>query len=330
MKKQLCFVLTVLLMLCGCQAAEKAVTKELFAMDTVMHLTAYTQNDQPLAQAEAEIRRLEQLLSVTLPQSDLYRLNHADGQWVTLSDETVSLVTLAKTYADQTQGRFDPTVYPAVAAWGFLDKQYTLPTEELLTALQKCIDYTAIEIDGNRVRLPKGMGIDLGAIAKGYAADQVKAVFDQAGVSGILSLGGNVLTIGQKPNGQPFSVAIQDPKNANQILGTLTLNGGQAAVTSGDYQRYFEQNGVRYHHILDPKTASPAVSDLTSVTVIADSAAAADAYATALFIAGKDTALTLAETWSIQAVLVTKEKQIICTPKIDFTLTHAQYTIETR
>ncbi len=320
MKKQLCFVLTVLLMLCGCQAAEKAVTKELFAMDTVMRLTAYTQNDQPLAQAEAEIRRLENLLSVTLPQSDLYRLNHADGQWVTLSDETVSLVTLAKTYADQTKGRFDPTVYPAVAAWGFLDKQYTLPTEEQLTALQKCIDYTAIEIDGNRVRLPKSMGIDLGAIAKGYAADKIKKLYETAGVSGILSLGGNVLTIGNKPNGEPFTVAIQDPKNPNATLGTLTLWGGQAAVTSGDYQRYFEQNGVPYHHILDPKTAAPAVSDLTSVTVITDSAAAADAYATALFIAGKDTALTLAKALNVQAVLVTKDGQIHCTDHVQFTL----------
>ncbi len=319
MKRYLLILLCAVCLLAGCTGKPQSQTKELFAMDTVMHLTVYSQEDEVVKQGEEEIRRLETLFSVTDENSDIARLNQSKGQWVTVSDETARLLTLAKEYAKQTEGRFDPTVYPAVMAWGFTTDQKRVPSQEELDGLLTLVDYNQIEIKGTQVRLPKGMGVDLGAIAKGYAADRVKALYEAAGVSGVLSLGGNVLTIGQKPNGQAFTVAIQDPQNAAATLGVLTLNGGQAAVTSGDYQRYFEQNGVRYHHILDPKTAAPAKSDLTSVTVIADSAAKADAYATALFVAGKEKALSLAETLNVQAVLVTKDGQILCTDNVQFT-----------
>ena len=329
MKRYWLILLCVVCLLAGCSKQPQSHTKELFAMDTVMHLTVYGESDEVLLAAQTEIARLESLLSVTNENSDIARLNQSKGQWVTVAEETAKLITLAKEYAKTTEGRFDPTVYPAVQAWGFTTGQNRVPSQEELDGLPTLVDYNQIEIKGTQVRLPKGMGIDLGAIAKGYAADKVKDLYEKAGVSGILSLGGNVLTIGQKPNGQAFTVAIQDPKNANQTLGVLTLNGGQAAVTSGDYQRYFEQNGVRYHHILDPKTAAPAASDLTSVTVIADSAAKADAYATALFVAGKTEAKELVETLSIQGVFVTKEGKILCTSGMDFSLTNNQYTIET-
>ncbi len=319
MKRYLLILLCAVCLLAGCTGKPQSQTKELFAMDTVMHLTVYSQEDGVLKQGEEEIRRLETLFSVTDENSDIARLNQSKGQWVTVSDETARLLTLAKEYAKQTEGRFDPTVYPAVQAWGFTTDQKRVPSQEELDGLPTLVDYNQIEIKGTQVRLPKEMGVDLGAIAKGYAADRVKALYEAAGVSGILSLGGNVLTIGHKPDGTPFSVAIQDPQNAAATLGVLTLKGGQAAVTSGDYQRYFEQNGVRYHHILDPKIAAPAKSDLTSVTIIADSAAKADAYATALFVAGKEKALSLAQTLNVQAVLVTKDGQILCTDDVQFT-----------
>ncbi len=319
MKRVLLILLCAVCLFAGCTKQAPHTTKELFAMDTVMHLTVYSQEDGVLKQGEEEIRRLEKLLSVTNENSDIARLNQSKGQWVTVAEETARLLTLAKDYAKQTEGRFDPTVYPAVQAWGFTTDQNRVPLKEELEGLLPLVDYNQIEIKGTQVRLPKGMGVDLGAIAKGYAADKVKGLYETAGVSGILSLGGNVLTVGQKPDGTPFSVAIQDPANAADTLGVLTVTGGQAAVTSGDYQRYFEQNGMRYHHILDPKTAAPAISDLTSVTVIANSAAKADAYATALFVAGKEKALSLAETLNVQAVLVAKDGQILCTDKVQFT-----------
>ena len=318
--KRICLVLlAVCCLLCGCAKQTLRATKELFAMDTVMNLTVYSHDDGVLQQAEAEIRRLETLLSVTDGDSEIARINQSEGEWVTVSSETAQLLTLACDYAGQTHGRFDPTVYPAVQAWGFTSDQKQVPEQSELQRLAALIDYTKIEIDGSQVRLPDGMSVDLGAIAKGYAADRVKTIYETAGTSGVISLGGNVLTVGNKPDGTLFSVAIQDPNNAANTLGVLTLAGGKAAVTSGDYQRYFEQDGVRYHHILDPTTAAPAASDLTSVTVIADSAAMADAYATALFVAGKDTALTLALALGVQAVLVTKDGQILCTDDVQFT-----------
>ena len=329
MKRIGLILLAVACVLCGCATPMPSTTKELFAMDTVMHLTVYSKEDGVLKQGEEEIRRLETLLSVTDENSDIARLNQSDGEWVTVSEETANLLTLAKEYAAKTEGRFDPTVYPAVQAWGFTTHQKRVPSQEELDGLLTLVDYNQIEIKGTQARLPKGMGVDLGAIAKGYAADRVKTLYEAAGISGILSLGGNVLTIGQKPNGQGFTVAIQDPENTNQTLGTLTLNGGQAAVTSGDYQRYFEQNGVRYHHVLDPKTAAPAMSDFTSVTVIAPSAAKADAYATALFVAGKEQAKELVKTLSVEGVFVTKEGKILCTSGVNFALTNNQYTLET-
>ncbi len=320
-------LLAVVCLLAGCTKQVPHTTKELFAMDTVMHLMVYSQEDSVLKKAEEEIRRLEKLLSVTDPNSEIAHLNQCAGEWVTVSQETAELLTFTKEYAKQTDGQFDPTVYPAVQAWGFTTDQKRVPSQEELEGLLPLVDYNQIEIKGMQVRLPKEAGVDLGAIAKGYAADKVKELFEQAGVSGVLSLGGNVLTVGQKPDGTPFSVAIQDPNNAADTLGVLAVTGGQAVVTSGDYQRYFEKDGVRYHHILDPKTAAPAMSDLTSVTVIANSAAKADAYATALFAAGKEQALTLAKTLSVQAVLVTKEKQIIYTSGLNFTPNNADYSV---
>jgi len=327
MKKWLCLLLAMVC-LSGCTSSDPTVTKELYAMDTIMQLTAYTDDQTVLLNGQKEILRLEQLLSVTMEQSEISVINAANGQWVTVSDETAQLLTMAKLYATQTQGAFDPTIYPATIAWGFTTDRHTVPTTEQLAELCSVIDYTALAIEGNRVHLPQGMGLDLGAIAKGYAADRVKLCYDQANVSGILSLGGNILTIGKKPSGEPFTVAVQHPNDSSATLGTLSLSGGKAAVTSGDYQRYFEQNGVTYHHILDPATAAPAQNNLTSVTVIADSAAAADAYATALYVVGEERARSLVKTLGISALLVTHDNRVICLGNLDFTLTAPAYSLE--
>ncbi len=136
------------------------------------------------------------------------------------------------------------------------------------------------------------------------------------------------MTVGQKPDGALFTVAIQDPADATKTLATLSVPGNCGVATSGDYQRYFEQDGVRYHHILDPKTAAPAASDLVSVTVVASSAAAADAYATALFVAGQEKAQQLAKELSLQAVLVTRLQQVLVIGGVPITSPSADYTFQ--
>ena len=328
MKRVILVLLAVLLLLCGCRAKPSVATRELFAMDTVMHLSVYGEEQDLLTQAQDTIVRLENLLSVTKETSDIARINQGEGEWVTVSEETANLLVAAKEYAQTTNGKFDPTVYPAVTAWGFTAEQTRVPATPQLQEFIPLIDYQKIEIEGNRVRLPKGMGIDLGGIAKGYAADEVKKLYRSAGGSGVISLGGNVLTVGQKPDGKPFTVAIQDPFTGNGQLAVLSVSGGTAAVTSGSYQRYFTQDGVTYHHIVDPVTAAPAQSDLVSVTVVTTSAAKADAYATALFVMGQQEALAQISSLGVEAVLVTADRQVYYTAGLTVTNQNNSYLFQ--
>ncbi len=183
MKRWFLIFLTAICLLTGC-SGPKTVTKELFAMDTVMHLTVYDGQETVLEEAQQEILRLEQLLSVTRPDSEIAQLNQSAGEWVDLSENTVELIALAKAYAAQTDGLFDPTVYPAVQAWGFTAPQKQVPAPKRLAELTALIDYRQVEIHGNRVRLPAGMGLDGGGIAKGYAAHPIREIYVERGWSG--------------------------------------------------------------------------------------------------------------------------------------------------
>lgn len=298
------------IILCFSACSPTTVSREFFAMDTVMQITLYNGNQELLQQGINEVSRLENLLSVTNPESDVAKANK-NGD-TPLSEETASLLQSAKDLNRETNGLFDITVYPAVKAWGFTRDENRVPNTEELTALLPLIDSNAIRIRDNTVTLKKGMEIDLGGIAKGYAADTVATNLEQNGCTGgILSFGGNVKTIGTKPDGSLFQIAVQDPNNATNTLGTLSVGGNTAVVTSGDSQRYFEKDGVKYHHILDPRTAAPAKSDLSSVTVVCASATRADALATALYIMGLEKGLSFVnQKEDIEALFVTKQGEI--------------------
>ena len=298
------------IILCFSACSPTTVSREFFAMDTVMQITLYNGNQELLQQGINEVSRLENLLSVTNPESDVAKANK-NGD-TPLSEETASLLQSAKDLNRETNGLFDITVYPAVKAWGFTRDENRVPNTEELTALLPLIDSNAIRIRDNTVTLKKGMEIDLGGIAKGYAADTVATNLEQNGCTGgILSFGGNVKTIGTKPDGSLFQIAVQDPNNATNTLGTLSVGGNTAVVTSGDSQRYFEKDGVKYHHILDPRTAAPAKSDLSSVTVVCASATRADALATALYIMGLEEGLSFVnQKEDIEALFVTKQGEI--------------------
>ncbi len=297
--------------LSGCSSSP--VSHEFFAMDTVMKITVYSEKDQDLlSQAEEQIRFLESLLSVTNPQSEIYRVNGAKGVPTSLSDQTVSLLQTAQGLWKETDGLFDITVYPAVKAWGFTQSENRVPTDKEQKALLPLIDCGNLQLQENTLTLPKGVLIDLGGIAKGYAADVVAESLTQKGCQGgVLSLGGNVKTLGNKSDGSLFQIAVQDPNNTTATLGTLSVSGNTAVVTSGDSQRYFEQDGVKYHHIIDPRTAAPAVSDLTAVTVVCKSATKADAYATALYIMGLEKGMKkVQQTQGMEALFITIDGQI--------------------
>lgn len=280
----LCLLLTA----CAPAEAPRLLDRQFPAMDTFMSLSACGgRADMALDAAQREIGRLERLLSVTKQTSDLARLNA--GRTDTVSPDTAELISFALEMARRTGGAVDPTVYPAVRAWGFTSQTYRVPSQEELDALLPLIGWQSVRLDGNTVRLPAGARLDLGSVAKGWAGDRVLALWRELGVtSGILRLGGNVQTLGAKPDGSPWVVGVRDP-DGDGVLATLSVRD-LAVVTSGSYERFFERDGQLYHHIIDPSTGCPADSGLVSVTVVGEGGAYCDALSTALFVMGVERA----------------------------------------
>ncbi len=299
--------------LTGCAAREQSST--IFAMDTVMELTAYADDRQCVDDAVSLIHDLEDKFSVTDEGSEIYALNENGSGAV--SGDTAGLIVRALEICALTGGALDITVTPALRAWGFTTGEYRVPDGGELAELLKLVDYRGVQIDGRTVTLPPGAMLDLGAVAKGWTGDAVSALWRDMGVeSGLLSLGGNVQAIGVKPNGGKWNIGIRDPFSED-ALGAVAVED-KAVVTSGGYQRYFEENGVRYCHIIDPATGRPARSGLASVTVVGPEGVLCDGLSTAVFVLGLDAG---AELWrenpGFEMVLVTDGGEVAITEGIE-------------
>lgn len=287
-------LLVVALMLAGCgaqtSAKEPSQTREVYAMDTVMTLEAYGQNaDAALDEAVAEIERLDALWSIASSDGEIAQLN-AEKQ-ITASADTLTLLTRAKEISAATDGLFSTTIAPLMEAWGFTSGDYRVPDEAELSALLAHVDDEEIAISDSTVTIPADAKVDLGGIAKGFTSAQVMDIFRGNGVlNGILSLGGNVQALGTKPDGSLWRVGLQDPADERALFATLEI-ADKAVITSGAYERNFEQDGIVYHHIIDPRTGYPAESGLSSVTIVSDDGTLADGLSTALFIMGKEAAV---------------------------------------
>lgn len=278
-------MILLLLSACGEQSAD---TASFTAMDTVMSLTVWG-GGESCARIRDRAVELEGRLSAVDESSELFALNR-DGK-AQLSADTASLLRRTLELSAQLGGALDPTVYPAILAWGFTTGEYAVPDDDLLAQLASRIDYTAVTLDGDTASLPENVMLDLGAVSKGYLADEARRILREQGASGaVLNLGGTVLLYGQKPSGEPFTVGVADPDAPASYFGILSLGEGVVA-TSGGYERWFERDGVRYIHILDPASAKPVDNGVLSVTVVTDEGTAADALSTALFVMGVDGAL---------------------------------------
>ncbi len=270
-------------------------SRDIFAMDTVMSVTAYGEEAETAVSAAVdEINRLDTLFSVGNADSDITRLN--TEKTATVSDETFSLVERSLELYKSTDGALNITIYPLMEAWGFTTGEYRVPEQTELTSLLGTMQIDGIQCDSDTktITLPENTQIDLGAIAKGYTSSRLMDLFAEYDVvSALVSLGGNVQVYSTKPDGSKWRVAVEDPFSDSEeaYAGILSLQD-QAAITSGAYERYFEQDGVRYHHILDPSTGYPAESGLSSVTIVSADGTLADALSTALFVMGKDKAIT--------------------------------------
>lgn len=291
-------LLAVALFLTGCNLlpeggspAREVSESSIWAMDTQMDLRLYGDTEGAvMAELITVLNRLDKTLSATSADSALTALNESGR---TEDADIVYLAANARTVSAQTGGALDITLLPVSRLWGFGTDSHTVPDPAELEALRDKVGMDKLSVSDGAVSIPAGTMLDFGALAKGYAADLCRARMEEAGISGILALGGNIQTVGTKPDGSDWIIGIQDPDNTGRYLLSFKLTGSKAAVASGDYQRYFIQDDVRYCHILDPETLSPVQGSLRSVTVVADQGLLADSLSTALFVLGREAGIEL-------------------------------------
>ena len=285
-----------------------------FMLDTVCTITLYDWNGDGnaiLDEAFGVCAQYEKMLSTSVKSSDIYRINHSNGKAVNVSSETSALLTRAIHYCDLTGGEFDITIYPVKTLWDFSGDHPALPDRDSLAEAVAKVDYTKINIDGTIVSLPKGMGIDLGAVAKGYIADRVREYLQTKNVtSAIIDLGGNVYALGKKNDGSLWRIGIRKPFSDREADVVETADC--SVVTSGVYQRYFKANGKLYHHILRSSDGMPCDTGLYSVTVIAESSEQCDALSTVCMLSGYEKSLRLLSEYpDLRAVFITSDNQLL-------------------
>lgn len=307
-------LLSAAFLLTGCSGApaQEPETATFFAMDTAMDFTVYG-DAALLDEAETLIGSLEEQVSVTDEHSDIYAIDHTGSG--SLSGNAAELMEQALELCRRTGGALDLSVYPIVRAWGFTTGSYQVPDEETIQALLPLVDYTKIQYDDatGAIVLPAEMEIDLGSVAKGYAGQLAAQMLREHGVqSALLNLGGNVQTVGAKPDGSPWQIGIKDPQGEDAMM-VLSVED-QAVVTSGGYERYFEQDGQTYWHIMDPSTGHPADSGLLSVTIVGKQGIICDGLSTSLFVMGLEKAADLwAQSCDFEAVFVTASGEVYIT-----------------
>ena len=293
--------------LCGCQ--DKALYKDTqVLMGTFVEVISPDENAKDIV--FAEIKRIEDLLSKYKPDSEISKLNKLGR--LKVSPDTFFIIKKAKSFWRLSDGAFDITVGPLLDLWGFTDKKFYLPSKLEIEGILKFVgsDKLLLQEDDNMVKFKiSGMKIDLGAIAKGYAVDcAVKKIKENGIKSCLINAGGQIFCLGDK-FGKPWHIAVQNPRDKNDILTYLDLKD-KAVATSGDYEQYFFKDNHRYCHIFNPKTGYPVEPDLISVTVVAADGLTADALATAIFVLGKEKGEVLAKKFPDVKVKIIEERDV--------------------
>lgn len=330
MKKRVFTLFIVLSMLCGCSSLKNS-SQDFFAMDTFMNISVWSSSksdaDTILSNAKKKVNELSNRLSRQISSSSIAKLNSANGEPVTLDDDVYNALKQAVELANFTGGAFDPTTAVLSDLWGIGTDSPTVPSDEQITEALTHVGYENIVfLEDNQVKLLNGAQVDLGGIGKGYATDLVTK---DISTPILASLGGNIGAYGENPNSDNglWSIGLADPDNNSSYIASIKIKD-LSIVTSGDYERYFEQDGVRYHHIFDPKTGYPAQNELRAVTVIDRNSTRADALTTALLVMGLDEGIKFCKDNDINAVFITKEHKIYTVGSINLTLAEgADYEI---
>ncbi len=344
------FVFLLLLTLlsgCGKRAAGEYYDYHFFAMDTYITLrfsrldkngNALSADDLAKAASDCEqlLKKLESELSAHNESSPLWSLNRNVVSEITASRDLAAVLDAAFRITELTGGAYDPTLGALSELWNITGGG-PVPSAK---AIAECLTHTGTDkiiVDGDHIaKADPSVKLDFGGVGKGYAAEKLIGYLNDTDIAyGLISLGGNIGVFGSKASGERYKVGITDPNDPDCVIGYLYLTEGYLSV-SGDYERYFEEDGVRYHHILDPKTGYPAQSGLRSAACFAPNGTAADALSTALFVMGSEKALDFHQSHAIphEAILVTTDNEIILTDGLlgngQFELTNENYTLRSK
>lgn len=343
-KRSYCLLFIVIIALSlfsGCQAKAappvKPLSKSTFLLGTYIDITLYDKEDEKIIdKAFSRIEEIEKRMTINnAGTSEIIKLNDASGKdAVKLSPDTFSVVERGRYYSELSRGKFDITIGSIVKLWNIGTDYAAVPEDNVIRDTVKLVDYNKLVLDKaaqTALLQDTGMKVDLGAIAKGYAADEAAKILQENGVKhAIINLGGNVLTIGGKLDGNPWKIGIQDPFNPRgEYLGIVSITG-KTVVTSGTYERYFEQNGKKYHHILNPATGYPVENNLYSVSIITDKSIDGDGLSTTSLLLGLEEGMKLIEKLDhVEAIFVTGDKKVYVSSglKDNFLLTNSEFTL---
>lgn len=341
-----------LLLFAGCGKVERYLMTDI-AMGTVTNQTIYSKDGDLTLEVRDIILKLEQdELSWRIEGSEVADINAAAGRgtYISVSDRLYQELEILLKLSKDSGGALDVTIRPVAALWNIdawaagenpaaeenqmpetnpaaeetqtaeestlPDEQQSaiIPTQEQITLALTHTGYENLSLTDGTVMLPKDMALDLGAAGKGIACDRIAAYLREQSVYGaVISVGGSVVTIGKKPDGTPWQIGIVNPWDTSSLVGILYLEGENFVSTSGDYERYVEVDGVRYHHILNPATGYPADSGVRSVTILCDSGILSDALSTACFVLGVEEGMALAESYGAEALFIDTEGNISMT-----------------
>lgn len=297
-------------------------TLNITAMDTFMTIQCYgdKKNSEIATQkAKEEILRIEKLLSVTDTESEIFRINHHQNEWQNVNQTTWEVLLEAKQMAQLTQGSFNPCLYPILSAWGFTTGSFSIPDNEKILHLLNFTDFEKIKFeDSYKIFIPQNMMIDLGGIAKGFTGDKIIQILRENGIeSALLDFGGNIQTLGTKPDGTKWNIGIKNPLTGEVAAGIKVEN--MAVITSGGYERFFTtSDGKKYIHIIDSKTGFPVDNEIASVTILSSSGTYADALSTALFVMGTEQSYNFwNERRDFEMLIFTKDKRVFVTKGIE-------------
>lgn len=317
-------LVTFVLSGCGTGSNKKHLERTEFLMNTIVKIDLYGREDDAIMDKVYDrLFEIEKIMSKTIKDSDVSRINEKAGKEVEVRDETYYVLEKAISQARNTEASFDPTIGPLVNLWDINESEEDrdwIPKESEIEDAKKLVNYEGLELlGGNMVRLTrKDMELDLGGIVKGFATDEIVKLLKEENVdSAMIDLGGDLYAYGKKVDGSPWKIGIQDPSIEEQdYMGILSITD-KSVVTSGNYERYFELDGEVYHHIIDGKTGYPAKNELASVTTISDYGIDSDSYATAFYILGLNRSLDLLNRLEgVDGILISKDKKVYITEGI--------------